>query len=97
MSAAQASNKKNRRIPAKARGAKRVVVDFPEPLYTQTEKCAAELDINRSSFIRLAVKKFVADLRRQRLERELAEAYTAMASVSQQVDDDFAHVDSEWP
>ena len=60
--------------------AKRIVVDFPEPLFDAAEHAALELDINRSSLIRQAVKVFVEDLQRRKLERELAEGYAANAA-----------------
>jgi metal-responsive CopG/Arc/MetJ family transcriptional regulator len=89
---------RRKRVPAtSARPGKRVVVDFPQPLYRETERSAAELETNRSEFIRLAVETFIADMRRKRLQRQLEEGYTAMAALSQQVADDFRHVDSEWP
>lgn len=75
---------------------KRVVVDFPEPLYRQAERGAAELKTNRSGFIRLAVQKLVSELQQKKLEKELADGYIAMAAVSQQVAEDFKHIDSEW-
>jgi metal-responsive CopG/Arc/MetJ family transcriptional regulator len=78
------------------RSIKRIVVDFPESLYKQTEKGAAELAINRSGFIRLAVEKLVADLHRKRLERQLAQGYAEMAACSDHLGDDFQYIDSEW-
>lgn len=80
---------------ATGRFVKRVVVDFSANLYAEAERSAAELGMNRSGFIRLAVRRLVADVERKRLRREMAEGYAAMAGLSQQVLEDFEHVDSE--
>jgi metal-responsive CopG/Arc/MetJ family transcriptional regulator len=59
--------------------ARRVVIDFPGPLFDATEHAAVELAINRSSLIREAVKQFLEERRREKLEKELAEGYIANA------------------
>lgn len=60
--------------------ARRVVIDFPESLFDATEHAAVELEINRSSLIREAVRQFLEELHRRKLERELVEGYIANAT-----------------
>lgn len=76
------THKKRRisRVSAAAAKAKRVVIDFPEALFDATEDAAVELAINRSSLIREAVKQFLEERHRQKLEKELAEGYIANAA-----------------
>jgi hypothetical protein len=99
MEATKRNKKKGRRkdrVPATAaRPIKKVVIDFPVPLYRETEWAVNELSINRSNLIRSAVESFVADLRRQKLEKELAAGYIANASQARETAEDFAHVDAD--
>ena len=69
-------------MPATAAKPKRVVIDFPEPLFEATEHAANELAINRSSLIRKAVEQFLAEMDRRKLEKELEEGYLANAASS---------------
>ncbi len=71
-------NRRTSRVSAAAT-AKRVVIDFPASLFEATENAAVELAINRSSLIREAVKQFLEERQRQKLEQELAEGYIANA------------------
>lgn len=74
-------------------GAKRVVVDFPEPLLKSAECAAHELSINRSELVRIAVEQYVEALYRAKLERELAEGYQANANLDRKIDAEFSAVD----
>ena len=82
-------------MPAMAERTKKVVVDLPAPLFNETEWALNELSINRSTLIRSAVEKFVADLRRKKLEEELAAGYIANASQARNAAEDFAHADAD--
>jgi hypothetical protein len=79
----------------KPRESKKVIIEFPEDLLERTEAAASELSTDRSKFIRRAVEKFLAGLERHKLERELAEAYTANANLALRVSEEFSHVDGE--
>jgi len=90
--------RKRRRQPLPATGtrqAKKVAVDFPAPLFQETERAAQELSTSRSSFIRSAVERFLADLRQQKLERELAAGYIANDSRAVSVAEEFAKLDAD--
>jgi metal-responsive CopG/Arc/MetJ family transcriptional regulator len=90
------SQSKRSRSPLAASGASRkVIVDFPDPLYEETQKAADELSINRSVLIRRAVHEYLRRLERQKLARELAEGYRANADLHQKVSDEFKYVDAE--
>jgi metal-responsive CopG/Arc/MetJ family transcriptional regulator len=84
---------KKRRVPAV--GSRKVVVDFPEPLFEQTERAAAELAINRSALIRSAVERYLEALHRKRLEEELAAGYVANAELDRRIAAEFSSVDYE--
>jgi metal-responsive CopG/Arc/MetJ family transcriptional regulator len=77
------------------RAARRVVVEFPEPLLRQADRAAAELAIDRSKLIRSAVEQYLEVLRQHRLQIELAAGYAANASLDRQICSDFSHVDAE--
>jgi len=74
---------------------RKIVVDFPEPLFQETERAIAELSTSRSALIRLAVERYLAAVQREKLDRELAEGYVANASLDRQVAQEFSAVDYE--
>ncbi len=91
MEAAKARTRRNHKVPARAaRAQRKVVVDFPEPLYSDTEDIVAELSISRSDLIRSAVKEFIAKRRREKLEAELIEGYTANAAIAREIAEELA-------
>jgi hypothetical protein len=61
----------------------------------RTESARAELEMNRSELIRMAVEQFLERLDRAKVERELVERYTANAIQAGQTCEGFAYVDSE--
>lgn len=78
-----------------AKEGKKVIVEFSEQLLRRTEAAATELETDRSKLIRNAVEAFLSALERQKLERELAEAYAANAPLALQICEEFSHVDGE--
>jgi len=80
---------------ADAPGSHRVVIDFPKPLFEQTEQAAAELAVNRSALIRAAVEQYLERLHRRGLEAELAAGYAANADLDRRITAEFASVDYE--
>jgi len=74
---------------------KRVVVDFPTPLLTRADRVVAELEMNRSELIRMAVEQLLESLQKAKLEQALAEGYTANAAQARQVSEELACVDSD--
>ena len=93
---AQKSRMKAKRIAA-TRAGRKVIVEFPATLYTETEKATTELSINRSTLIRSAVREYLDKWRREELDKELAEGYVANASQARETAEAFSHVDSELP
>ena len=81
------------RVPPVA--TKKVIVDFPESLYEETEAAAHELSINRSRFVRCAVEQYLKILRGRKLERSLIEFYQSNADLDRRIAADFALVDAE--
>jgi CopG family transcriptional regulator/antitoxin EndoAI len=73
----------------------KVAVDFPDPLFRETEQAAQELSTNRSSLIRSAVELFLRQRRRQKLEDAIAESFLANRDLDQQLVDEFKHVDAD--
>lgn len=80
--------------PAKAR---KIVVNFPEPLYRRTAVVAAEVATNYSEFIRLAVEEYLDVRERAKLEQDLAEGYIANAAATRTVNNELSHVDLDLP
>ena len=64
---AQRSRTKARRIAA-TRAGRKVIVEFPENLYAETEKATTELSMNRSALIRSALREYLDKRRAQELE-----------------------------
>jgi metal-responsive CopG/Arc/MetJ family transcriptional regulator len=76
-------------------GVKRVVVEFPATLLSRAESVLGELAKNRSELIRLAVEQYLESLERAKLERELAEGYTANAAQARNLCEEFAPLESD--
>jgi len=74
---------------------RRVVIDFPEPLFRATERAVAELSTSRSSLVRAAVEQYLEALRRKRLEEELAAGYAANSAMDRKIAAEFSAVDYE--
>lgn len=83
-----------RKLPAVAvRGKKKIVVDFPESLFRETESVVAELSTSRSDFIRLAVEEYIRQRRLKKLHEQLIEGYVANANVAREIAEEFAQFD----
>ena len=88
--------KRRRRTPANTtRHSSKVAVDFPAPLFEETERVAHELSTSRSDVIRSAVEFFLADFRRQKLEKELAAGYIANDVQAAAAAEEFAQLDAD--
>jgi metal-responsive CopG/Arc/MetJ family transcriptional regulator len=85
--------RKTKRPRAAAR--RKVVIDFPQDLFRQTERAASELAVNRSNFIRAAVAQYINEIGRKRLDQELIEGYTANAELLRRVNEEFSNVDAQ--
>ncbi len=75
------------------RSAKKVVVDFPEPLFRETEQVIAELSTSRSDFIRMAVEEYLRQRRERALQKQLIEGYAANANVARAIANELAQFD----
>jgi len=80
-------------MPAAA--TKKVIVDFSERLYNETEAAAHELSTNRSRLVRSAVEQYLKNLQQQKLEQSLIEGYQCNAEFDRRIAEDFAFVDAE--
>ncbi|MGA2723500.1 MAG: ribbon-helix-helix protein, CopG family [Bryobacteraceae bacterium] len=88
--------RKRRSLPPAATAASRkVVVDFPAPLFRETERVVAETGTNRSKLIRCAVEQYLEALQRKRLEQELAAGYVANSALDRRIAEEFSAVDYE--
>lgn len=87
------SNKSKRRhVPTRA---KKVSVDIPYSLYQETAKVVTERRITTSVFVREAMERYLEELRRSRLERQLEEGYIAHAALGDKIHKEFEYVDAE--
>jgi metal-responsive CopG/Arc/MetJ family transcriptional regulator len=83
--------RKHRSLPPAATAASRkVVVDFPAPLFRETERVVAEIGTNRSKLIRCAVEQYLETLQRKRLEQELAAGYVANSALDRRIAEEFS-------
>jgi metal-responsive CopG/Arc/MetJ family transcriptional regulator len=80
---------------AATRAGRKIIVEFPQSLYIETEKATSELSMSRSALIRSAVREYLDKRRIQELEKELADGYLANASQARETAEAFANVDSE--
>jgi hypothetical protein len=80
---------------ASSRSVKKVVTDFPLPLYQETQRAARELSMNRSHFIRSAVETFLRNREKEKLEKAIAESFLANADLDRQLVDEFKYPDSD--
>lgn len=92
--------KARRRTPPPGRksagaASRRVVVEFPEPLFRRAEQAAVELATDRSKLVRSAVERYLEVLRQRRLEAELAEGYAANAVLNREIAEEFAGLEEE--
>ncbi len=96
MGATKLNKRRKHKVPAIAAAQapkKKIVVDFPEPLYRATEDVVAELETNRSNFIRLAVEEYIRERRNRQLQQELIDGYVANASSARAIAEDLAQFD----
>ena len=83
-------------MPVRTR-AKKITVDIPPSLYRQTEQIVTERHITTSVFVREAMERYVEEIRRSKLGRQLEGGYLAYAAVSDEIYKEFEHVDAELP
>ena len=72
---------------------KKIVVDFPESLFRETESVVAELSTSRSDFIRLAVEEYIRQRRLKKHQEQLIEGYVSNANVAREIAEEFAQFD----
>jgi metal-responsive CopG/Arc/MetJ family transcriptional regulator len=62
------------------RSVERVTISVPHELASEADSCSAELKVSRSELYKLALERFLAEQRRERLKlnvAEMAEEYRA--------------------
>jgi len=74
---------------------RKVVVEFPAPLFRETERVAIETGTSRSELIRYAVGQHLEALQRKRLEQELAAGYVANSALDRRITEEFSAADYE--
>lgn len=73
----------------------RVLVEFPSQLIERADAEAVRTRMSRSQLIRDAVEDLLAARERARVEKELAEAYSANAGRNLEMLQEFSAVDQE--
>jgi hypothetical protein len=81
-------------MTARAR-AKKITVDIPRSLYKETKEVTAERHITTSMFVREAMERYLDDIRRAKLQRELEEGYIANSPLTDRIHKEFEFVDAE--
>jgi len=89
------AEKRVRAQGAGASGSRKAAIDFTKPFFQRTERAAVDLAVNRRSPIRSAIERYLAALRRKRLEEELAAGYAANAELDRRIAAEFSSVDYE--
>jgi len=84
--------RKRRGLPG-ATASRKIIVNFPEPLYEQTQEAVQELSVTRSELIRQAVYEYLRRMERRKLTRELVEGYRANADLNRELSEEFLYVD----
>ena len=79
----------------KGSSTRKILVEFPKELLERAQVVADEQATDRSKLIRTAVEKYVRTIERQKLERELAEAYKANSELALRISEEFNAVDRE--
>jgi metal-responsive CopG/Arc/MetJ family transcriptional regulator len=86
---------RTRKTTPAAQRKERVLIEFPPSLLKRADQAARELSKNRSELIRGAVEKMLADMEAKEFEQKLAAAYSANASLSLEMAEEFSHIDRE--
>jgi len=73
----------------------KVVVDFPAPLFRETETRRRRNWHQPQQLIRCAVEQYLEALQRKRLEQELAAGYVANSALDRRIAQEFSAVDYE--
>jgi metal-responsive CopG/Arc/MetJ family transcriptional regulator len=76
--------------------ARKIAVDFPAPLFQETERAVHDLSTSRSYLIRSAVERFLADWRQQKLEKELAAGYKANDTQAISAAEELANAEADF-
>ncbi len=94
MDATKSPGRRKRKVPAvAARSSRKVVVDFPDALFRETELAIKELSTSRSNFVRLAVEEFLRGRRQKLLQEQLIDGYTANANVARGIAEELSQFD----
>ena len=89
------ARKRGRPLSAATAASRKVVVDFPAPLFRETERVAAEIGTSRSKLIRCAVEQYLEAVQSKRLEQELAAGYAANSGLDRRIEEEFSAADYE--
>jgi metal-responsive CopG/Arc/MetJ family transcriptional regulator len=73
----------------------KVAIDFPAPLFMETERAVRELSMSRSRLIRSAVELFLRQREREKLEHAIAESFLANGDLDRQLADEFKYADAD--
>ncbi|MDD4236974.1 MAG: ribbon-helix-helix protein, CopG family [Desulfotomaculaceae bacterium] len=61
---------------------KRVMISLPEPLLEEVDGIAAAEQLNRSEFIREAMKLYISERKRRLLREQMKRGYLEMAKIN---------------
>jgi len=64
---------------------KKILISLPDTLLTEVDNLATAQKINRSEFIREAMKRYVADQRRASLTASLKKGYEMMSDINLEI------------
>lgn len=61
---------------------KKVLISVPEPLLDEVDQICSHENLNRSKFIREAMKCYLEEKRRRRLKEQMVKGYQEMAGIN---------------
>lgn len=74
---------------------KKVLISVPEPLLSEVDQICSHENLNRSKFIREAMKCYVAKKRHNRQKEQMAKGYQEMASINLELAETFFDLENQ--
>ena len=74
---------------------KKILVSLPDTLLTEVDNLATEQKLNRSEFIRNAMKQYIIQNKKARLTQQLKQGYEDMAHINLEISEYCLNADNE--
>ena len=64
---------------------KKILVSLPDSLLFEADNLATQQNINRSEFIRIAMRQYIGHIKRQNLAQQMIKGYEEMAEINLEI------------